>query len=89
MAAVVSCGAGLGAEEPAAPSKASGPAVPLKVQVTFGQAQPQTAAAPVLHTFRSESRLLLRDGESTQFVAPSDPVSGDRIEIDVTLQVRK
>jgi hypothetical protein len=168
LGAVVSCAPGLGAEEPAAPSKPSGPAVPLKVQVTFsryqgesrvsrspfvlavtsgdptaevvaglqypvhvrvqdgttvmfkdaatkvqcsaealdggrfrvaleveqttaatGQALPQPAAAPVLHTFRSASRLLLRDGESSQFVAASDPVSGDRLEIDVALQVRK
>jgi hypothetical protein len=169
MATVVSCGAGLGAEEPAAPSKPSGLApVRLKVEVTFsryqgesrvsrspfvlavttgdpaakvvaglqypvhvrvqdgttvmfkdaatkvecsaeavdggrfrltleveqttgatGQAQAQPAAAPVLHTFRSQSRLLLRDGESAQFVAASDPVSGDRLEVDVALQVRK
>jgi hypothetical protein len=81
MATAVSCGAGLGAEEPAALSKPSGLApVRLKVEVTFSRYQ---------DTFRSESRLLLRDGESAQFVAASDPVSGDRLEVDVALQVRK
>jgi Flp pilus assembly secretin CpaC len=45
--------------------------------------------APVLRTFRSQTAVLLRDGQSTQYVAATDPVNGDLLKIDVTLNVVK
>lgn len=48
-----------------------------------------TAAGPMLRTFRSETDLLLRDGQTAQHAAGTDPVSGEILKIDVTLTVVK
>jgi hypothetical protein len=57
-------------------------------QTAVAQAQSPGAPAPVLRLFRSSGRLVLRNGETAQLVAAWDPVSGERIEVDVTLSVR-
>lgn len=44
---------------------------------------------PVLRTFRSEAELLLRDGQTAQYTAAADPVSGELLKIDITLTVVK
>ena len=44
---------------------------------------------PVLRNFQTTSSVLLKDGESKQFVAASDKASGEMIKIDVTLNVEK
>ena len=44
---------------------------------------------PVLRHFRSGSSFLLRDGQSSQLTAATDPVSGDVVKVDVTLNVVK
>ncbi len=52
--------------------------------------RPMTSpAGPVLRTFRSETDLLLRDGQTTQYTAATDPVSGEMLKIDMTLTVVK
>jgi hypothetical protein len=48
---------------------------------------PPVASAPTLRNFTYSNAILLRDGETRQFVAASDKVSGDTIRIDVTLKV--
>ncbi len=44
---------------------------------------------PVLRDFRSEVSFFLRDGQTTQLTAATDPVSGDVVKVDVTLSVVK
>ena len=44
---------------------------------------------PVLRNFQTTSSVLLKDGETKQFVAASDKASGEMIKIDVTLNVEK
>ena len=51
-----------------------------------------SAGAPKLPTFRNfnyTNSILLKDGETKQFVAASDKVSGDVVKIDVTLNLEK
>ena len=42
---------------------------------------------PVLRSFQSSNSLLLRDGQSTQYTAAFDRLSGESVRIDVTLTV--
>lgn len=44
---------------------------------------------PVIRNFRSATSLILRDGQTTQYTAATDPVSGEVLKIDVTLNVVK
>jgi hypothetical protein len=44
---------------------------------------------PVLRDFRSDVSFFLRDGQSSQLTAATDPVSGDVVKVDVTLSVVK
>jgi len=44
---------------------------------------------PMLRSFRSETDLLLRDGQTAQYTAATDPVSGELLKIDMTLTVVK
>ena len=42
---------------------------------------------PVFRSFQSNNALALRDGQSQQYVAAADPVTGETIRVDVTLTV--
>ena len=42
---------------------------------------------PVFRSFTSINTLVLRDGQSRQYVAAADPLSGETIRVDVTLTV--
>ena len=42
---------------------------------------------PFVREFASDNTLLLRDGQSQQYVAAADPVTGETIRVDVTLTV--
>ena len=44
---------------------------------------------PVIRTFRLSNQVALRDGQSTQFTAATDRVSGEVIRAEVTLNVVK
>ena len=44
---------------------------------------------PVLRNMQYTNTVLLKDGETKQFVAASDKASGEMIKIDVTLNVEK
>ena len=46
-------------------------------------------AAPSVRSFQSSQTLILRDGQSRQFTAATDRVSGEVVRIDVTLTVVK
>jgi hypothetical protein len=45
--------------------------------------------APAFRTFKSSFGLVLRDGQSGQFTSAVDPISGEVLKIDVTLNVLK
>jgi hypothetical protein len=45
------------------------------------------ASQPLFRVFRSETNLLLRDGQSALNTAATDPVSGEVLKIEVTLNV--
>lgn len=44
---------------------------------------------PILRNFQYTNSILLKDGESKQFVAASDKGSGDIVKVDVTINVEK
>jgi hypothetical protein len=52
-------------------------------------AVPKALDVPSLRNFSYTNSVLLKDGETKQFVAASDKVSGDVVKIDVTLTVEK
>lgn len=58
------------------------------VQTSDQGPNPQ-ADLPNFRTFRSRNTLLLRDGQSRQYTAATDRVSGESVRIDVTLRVVK
>jgi len=47
----------------------------------------RTAAAPLFRTFNATLDPVLRDGQSVQAIASTDPVTGEVVKIDVTLNV--
>jgi len=44
---------------------------------------------PSFRTFQSSNTVILKDGQSTQFTAAADKVTGDVTKVDVTLHVQK
>ncbi len=44
---------------------------------------------PMLQTFRSETGVILKDNQTSQYVAGTDPVSGDVLKVGLTLSVTK
>ena len=49
----------------------------------------KTGDLPVFRSFQMENSALLRDGQTTQFSAASDRVSGEVMRVEVTLTVVK
>lgn len=47
------------------------------------------AAPPGLRSFKSSFEVMLKDGQSAQYVSATDPASGDVLKVDVTLNVIK
>jgi Flp pilus assembly secretin CpaC len=47
------------------------------------------ANAPLLRNFKSQTSMVMRDGQTAQYVTATDPVSGEVLKIDVTLSVLK
>ena len=57
-----------------------------------GEEQPSAGTlrargTPFVRDFSSENTLVLRDGQSRQYLAAADPVSGETVRVDVTLTV--
>jgi len=48
-----------------------------------------TTGAPLFRTFKTDLDPVLRDGQTVQTVASTDPVTGEVVKIDVTLNVVK
>jgi hypothetical protein len=47
------------------------------------------AGVPAFSNFSSSFRILLKDGQTAQYTSASDPVSGETLKVDVTLNVLK
>ena len=58
-------------------------------QAPPGAPVPNTGDLAVLRTFKSSNTMILRDGQSRQFTAAADRVSGEVVKVDVTLTVVK
>ena len=43
----------------------------------------------MIRSFRLSNRVILRDGQSTQFSAATNRITGETVRIDVTLNVAK
>ena len=50
---------------------------------------PALVGAPIFRSFRTTNTLLLRDGESAEFTAATDRITGDIIRVSVSLTVMK
>ena len=56
--------------------------------VATPQGAPPTSL-PVIRTFRASNNLVLRDGQTRQFTAAADRITGEVVKVDVTLKVAK
>jgi hypothetical protein len=56
---------------------------------TVDAAEPVLAEMPVFRSFQTRNTLLLRDGQSRQYTAATDRVSGEVVRVEVTLRVVK
>jgi len=45
--------------------------------------------APTLRTFNSSNTVVLKDGQTAQFTAAADKVTGEVVKVDVTMNVEK
>ena len=50
---------------------------------------PGLGATPRYQTFRSQNRLTMRDGQTTQYAVATDTVTGQIVKLDVTMNVMK
>jgi hypothetical protein len=48
-----------------------------------------TSSIPTLRSFRAHNEFVLRDGQSTQFAAAADRITGEVVRIEVTLESLK
>jgi len=58
-------------------------------KVSWGVTDTPLGAAPLFRSFRASFIPLLRDGQTVQYTAATDPVSGEVVKIDVTVTVLK
>jgi hypothetical protein len=53
------------------------------------QKMPSASGLPVIRSFQSTNRLILKDGQTSQFTAAADRISGDTVRVEVTLRVQR
>jgi hypothetical protein len=63
----------------------------IQFESAEGSTAPKTklANAPAFRTFTSKFSILLRDGQTAQYTTATDPLSGEVLKVDVTLNVLK
>lgn len=61
----------------------------IQLDAAKSQKEPVAPNAPAFRTFNSSFTVLLKDGETTQYTSATDPVSGEVMKIDVTLNVMR
>ena len=62
---------------------------PSRDQPNAGLPPTNEAAPPAFRSFNSTFSILLRDGQTAQYTSVTDPVSGEVLKIDATLNVLK
>jgi hypothetical protein len=58
-------------------------------KVSWGVTDTPLSGAPAFRSFRATFVPILRDGQTVQYTAATDPVSGEVVKIDVTMTVLK
>jgi hypothetical protein len=58
-------------------------------KASWGVTDTPLGGAPLFRSFRASFVPLLRDGQTVQYTAATDPVSGEVVKIDVTVTVLK
>ena len=53
------------------------------------QGAPAISGVPIFRHFKTGGAVILRDGQSTQFTTAADPITGEIMRVDVTLNVVK
>lgn len=56
---------------------------------SVGGAGTQSASLPVIRSFRASNNVVLKDGQTRQFTAAADRITGEVVKVDVTLKVAK
>lgn len=56
---------------------------------TPGVPPAQASSLPAMRTFASSNTIVLRDGQTRQFTAAADRITGETVRVDVTLRVPK
>ena len=59
------------------------------VSIDPKEAAPILKGVPAFRNFTSNFSLLLKDGQSAQYASATDPVSGETLKVDVTLNLLK
>lgn len=59
------------------------------VQPPASPAAGTVSGAPVIRSFAAQNELILRDGQTRQFTAAADRVTGEIVKVDVTLKLAK
>jgi hypothetical protein len=54
-----------------------------------GAGSAQTTSLPVIRSFRASNNVVLKDGQTRQFTAAADRITGEVVKVDVTLKVAK
>jgi hypothetical protein len=54
-----------------------------------GAASAPATTLPVIRSFRASNNVVLRDGQTRQFTAAADRITGEVVKVDVTLKVAK
>ena len=54
-----------------------------------GAGSTQSTSLPVIRSFRASNNVVLRDGQTRQFTAAADRITGEVVKVDVTLRVAK
>ncbi len=62
---------------------------PEKKSLDWSPGDAPLSAQPIIRTFRTSLKLLMRDGQTIQSTMATDPVSGRVLKVDVTLSVMK
>jgi hypothetical protein len=56
---------------------------------SVGAGSAPTTSLPVIRSFRASNNVVLKDGQTRQFTAAADRITGEVVKVDVTLKVAK
>jgi hypothetical protein len=56
---------------------------------SVGAGSTPATSLPVIRSFRVSNNVVLKDGQTRQFTAAADRITGEVVKVDVTLKVAK